>query len=282
MPKTTKVRSHPILSMAMANLDAWVHSPRTIFMLIFTILLCYLEVYKLMVQVNGNGWAMNLAETPYKFLEYGVNIYMSSILVFVMISELPRKLPYQNYMLIRSNRKKWMTAQILYSFLIVIAVLLLILLCILLFSALYTDFGSGWTDPARIASGSMQAEHALVPQYVREHFVPFTAIFYAALPLFFFWFSLAMIILLCSLLGSQQAGLIICAFALLAHFVGAYDTLFYPVKYATISGLSLEEFGPERYWYTLAGYIILNATMILTMYWRVSRTDLVFYSENKI
>lgn len=281
MHKAVEKRRHPILNMVSANLEAWFHSRRTLLMIVFAVMLCYLEVGNALSMYSQGGNILNWGEVPYKFLEYGVNILMSSILVFVMVSELPRQLPYQNYMLIRSNRRQWLTAQILYSFSIVLVVMLLLVICIQIFSLGYVDFNTGWSDSARIAADETLEYSSIVPRYVREHYIPFTAAFYAALPLFSFWFTLAMIILLCSLMGSQLIGLVICAFLLLAHFVGAYP-LPYPVNFAIVQELNPDVYGPERYRITMAVYLVLNAAMILAMYWRLSHTDLVFYAENKL
>ncbi len=281
MPNMIRRKRHPIFTMASANIDTWLHSPRTVLMIVFAVLLCLLEVRNTTTLLSQNGITLYWSEVSYKFLEYGVNILMSSILVFVMVSELPRQLPYQNYMLIRSNRRQWLTAQILYSLCIVLAIMLLLIICVQLFSIGHVDFKAGWSDTARIAKDETLEYAGAVPKYVREHFSPVTAIFYAALPLFFFWFSLALIILLCSLLGSQFVGLVICAFLLLAHFVGSYPFP-YPINFTIVQELNPDIHGPERYRITVAVYIALNAIMILAMYLRVSRTDLVFYAENKL
>jgi hypothetical protein len=281
MHKQNGIHKRPILSMAMANLESWVHSPRTILMMLFTIMLCYLEVNSTLAMYSREGFVLNWAETPYILFQNGINILMSSMLIFVMISEIPRMLPYQNYMLIRANRKRWLTSQIVYCLFMLLAITIIITICILLFSLGKTEFGSGWSDTARIAQDENMAFMTVVPKHVREHYAPLTGVFYAAAPVFLFWFSMAMIILLCSLLGSQMIGLVICAFILLANFVGSYP-LPYPINYATVSAMNPDEYGPELYRTAAAVYAGLDMTLILAMYWRISKTDLVFYSENKL
>lgn len=275
------ISKRPILSMAVANLESWVHSPRTLLMMVFTVMLCYLEANNRISLYSRAGQILNWIEIPYIFLQYGVNILMSSMLTFVMISEIPRLLPYQNNMLIRSDRKRWLTSQIMYCLLMLLAILLIIIVCTSLFSLGKVEFGGGWSDANRIAQDGMLEHMAAVPSHVRTNFTPITSIFYAALPIFLFWFSMAMITLLCSLLGSQFTGLVICAFILLAHFVGSYPFP-YPINYATVMAMNPDEFGPKLYGNAIIVYLALNAVMIAAMYWRISRIDLVFYTNNKL
>lgn len=281
MLEIKKKARHPILTMVSANLDSWIHTPRTIIMLIFTLMLCYLEVKTQVKILDRAGIVMYWYEIPYVLMSSGINISMSSILFFVMVSEMPRKLPYQNYMLIRSNRRQWLTSQIVYSISIALLVILLLVICVMIFSTGQAGAGTGWSDTARIAEGSMMEFDAVVPRYVREHFAPAFAILYAALPVFLFWFSMAMVILLCTLLGSQFIGLLVCAFALLGHFVGSYNFA-YPINYAIVQNMNPDIFGPERYQWTMGAYLIINALMILGMYVRIAKSDLVFYAENKL
>lgn len=272
---------HPIRSMAIANLDSWVHSPRTAVLLIFTVMLCYLEVGSVTKGYSQLGFTINIAEAPYIFLAYGLNIVMSSILFFVMISELPRQLPYQSYMLIRSNRRQWLTAQILYSLFIVLTVLTLLVVCILVLGIFQTGIASGWSDTARLEAGDMMQFEAIVPAHVRENMSPFNAMLFAAAPIFFFWFTMAMIILLCTLWGSQFVGLIICAFLLLGHFIGSYY-IPYPIHFATVKNMNLEVGGMGKYWCTLGVFTLLNISLIGLMYLRIYHAELVFYTENKL
>ena len=276
-------RRHPIVAMMSGNLEAWLRSPRTILLLLFVVVLCFLEVnWTLHHVLFWEGITLHWVEAPYKMLEYGVEIYMSSGLLFVMISEIPRKHSYQNNMLIRSNRRQWLTAQIMYCILMAVTVLLLLVVCVLVFSFASTEHIAGWSDSARMMDGSMLEKYGVVPQYVREHYTPGTAILYAALPIFCFWFSMIMVILLSSSLGSSFIGQLVCAFALLVPYVLNYVDIPFPTQFATVKGLNPDWNGPELYRKTICTYVVLNGAMILAIYWRLKKTDLVFCKENMI
>jgi hypothetical protein len=281
MLKAAAKKRRPIMTMLSANLDVWIHSPRTVLMLVFSVALCYMEVTKSLSVLSAEGIILNWAEAPYKMFEYGINFLMSSILVFVMISEIPRRMPYQNYMLIRTDRKRWLTSQVTYSLLLILAVLIMLILCVLIFSLSWTARGEGWSDTTRIAEGMVLESQGVVPRYVREHFIPATAALYALLPVFGFWFTMATVVLLFSFLGASYIGLLICAFALLAQFVGSYPFP-YPIRFALVQSMNPDAYGPELYWKAIAVYGTLNLVMIGAMYLRISRADLVFYAENKL
>ncbi|MEA5014252.1 MAG: hypothetical protein VB099_06800 [Candidatus Limiplasma sp.] len=281
MYKQKQCRHNPIATMINANLSSWLRSPRTIIMLIAIVLLCHIEISRSIPMLKNEDILLNWFEMPYKMLESGVNILMSSIIFFVMMSELPRQMNFQNNMLIRSSRKRWLTAQIFYSFLLIFIVLVLLIACVLIFSLGQFPMDNQWSDTARIADG-MPLDDSLmaIPTYVRERFTPLTSIVYASMPIIGFWLSMSMVILLCSLLGSQFIGVLICAFAMLAHFVGSYP-LPYPIEFAIVQNMNPDFVGPSMYWKTLGTYAVLNTILIGVMFFRIHKTDLVFYAGNK-
>ena len=130
MPEKKERFGQGILSMALANFDSWVHSPRTVLMLIFIIAICYLQMCGYKMTLNETGYTMHMGETLFYEFNFGCNMPMTTALFLIMVSELPRKIAYQQYSLIRSSRWKWMVAQILYCFMMVAAMVALILICI--------------------------------------------------------------------------------------------------------------------------------------------------------
>ena len=130
MPEKKERFGQGILSMALANFDSWVHSPRTVLMLLFIIAICYLQMCGYKMTLNETGYTMHMGETLFYEFNFGCNMPMTTALFLIMVSELPRKIAYQQYSLIRSSRWKWMVAQILYCFMMVAAMVALILICI--------------------------------------------------------------------------------------------------------------------------------------------------------
>lgn len=142
-----------VLSMALANFDSWLRSPRTILMLLFIAAICYLQMCGYEMKLNETGYTMHLGETLFYEFKFGCNMPMTTVLFLIMVSELPRRIAYQQYSLIRSSRCRWMAAQLLYCLMMVVAMIALIALFIALMALPLVTPGSGWSDAARIASG---------------------------------------------------------------------------------------------------------------------------------
>lgn len=273
-----KRRKHPIITMAASNFDAWVRSPRTVIMLFAIVALAYLEVKTNLETLTNQGFVLNWSETPYFFLSYGINSYMSSIIVLVMVSEIPRRIAFQNYLMVRSDRKQWIAAQLLFCLWLVAFVMLALVVLVTLFSLGRVTHAADWSDTERIAQGLVVETRTAIPQYIREGFTRFTAALYAALPLFCFWFTFTAIILTTSVFGVPILGLLICAFTLLAYFVFIFvDTRYFPIDFATVSTLS-----PSMYWQAILGYLALNAALVCAIFARVTRADLAIYADNKM
>ena len=165
MPEKKERFGQGILSMALANFDSWVHSPRTVLMLLFIIAICYLQMCGYKMTLNETGYTMHMGETLFYEFNFGCNMPMTTALFLIMVSELPRKIAYQQYSLIRSSRWKWMVAQILYCFMMVAAMVALILICIAIQALQVVTPGTGWSDIIRIAEKAIEPEEALVAQY---------------------------------------------------------------------------------------------------------------------
>lgn len=176
MPEKKERFGQGILSMALANFDSWVHSPRTVLMLLFIIAICYLQMCGYKMTLNETGYTMHMGETLFYEFNFGCNMPMTTALFLIMVSELPRKIAYQQYSLIRSSRWKWMVAQILYCFMMVAAMVALILICIAIQALQVVTPGRGWSDIIRIAEKAIEPEEALVAQYILNQFTPFTAL----------------------------------------------------------------------------------------------------------
>ena len=269
------------LTVANANYASWICTSRTVLLLIFVLILGFLEVMGTREMLALREWQIGAVETIYHHLAYGCNILMSSVMFFVMISELPQRISFQNYAFIRSSRMQWLVGQIVYCIEMVCTMIMLLALCSFFFSLGSIDFSWGWSDKARVAEG-MPENFALAHAAVRNAMPPLQAIFYAALPLFFFWFSMAMVILACSLSGAPAVGLLICAVALLSSVIVntlafASEPTWLPLRYATLR--SILDIGLP-YGSIIAGYTLLNGAIILFMFLRIRKADMTFHIES--
>ena len=286
MPEKKERFGQGILSMALANFDSWVHSPRTVLMLLFIIAICYLQMCGYKMTLNETGYTMHMGETLFYEFNFGCNMPMTTALFLIMVSELPRKIAYQQYSLIRSSRWKWMVAQILYCFMMVAAMVALILICIAIQALQVVTPGTGWSDIIRIAEKAIEPEEALVAQYILNQFTPFTALLLAILPMFCFWFTMVLVILMFGVWGASVVGVMVYAFIMVAHVIIYFEYFPFPMSmpmhFSTLrdivsgleDGMQLQEVAR-----VMGGYAALIAGIIAVMLVNVKKVDMSFSNE---
>ena len=107
-------------AMIQGNLDAFWRTPRTLLMMVFIVCCCFLTVRGYATGLARKNYTMNMEESIAWFLMTGFNSFnLTSVTFLIMVSELPRRIPFQQYTLIRSTRVRWIVAQMLYCLLLV-------------------------------------------------------------------------------------------------------------------------------------------------------------------
>lgn len=205
MAKSLRRRS--VFKMAQSNLDAWVNSPRVLLMAACMVLYCTMQGI-----VDQQGfWAAGIdlpLSLPEKlFVKLYNSFYsMGSLLFLVMVSEVPRRIRFQHLMLIRSFRRQWISSQCLYCAMMVLIAILLLSITYTLVVLPDSSLSNTFTDNEYIASGYYEQEESFIPAYIRSHFTPWSACLVSAIPMFFFWYTMVLVILLCSMLGHPLLG----------------------------------------------------------------------------
>lgn len=138
----SKEKPLAIRSILSACLSSWAHSPRTLVLLIFIIMLGISEADIAITNFTNQQLQLSSGDVLYYHLAKGFNTIMSSAMFLIMADELPRKISFQNYLLIRTNRVKWLFAQIFMCF--ILALLMLMLCCVTVFLASLTHVSSDW------------------------------------------------------------------------------------------------------------------------------------------
>lgn len=142
-----KSTSHAVATMARANLESWMGSPRTILMALFIFAICYIESGDYGLAFASFGHMPHWDELLFYAFVYGCNMRTTSVLFLITISEIPRRMAYQHQHLIRAGRTAWVKAQLLYCLWAVLFMQLLMALSMSLFLIPYTAPGWGWTEP---------------------------------------------------------------------------------------------------------------------------------------
>lgn len=292
MGKKRKSCLDALFSMIWANFDAWLRSPRTVLMLIFVVGICYLEAQsygRTLTSFHAAHWG----ELFHFCFSKGCNITVTSVLFLITISELPRRMNYQYQHLIRTGRTLWLNAQLCYCFGAVL--FFQIALCILvgLFLIPFASPGSGWTEPQLVAQGMLAQHECILSLSVASMFSPAAANLLAQLPMIAFRMTMTGLILLLSLYGRGEWGVIAYVFILMADriiLVEAFRDILLPT-YFSYWGTCVAVF-QRRQWLTglneagvlvivLACYAIIMLLLYLWMRWRVKRCDLMFDNGEK-
>ena len=276
-----------VWAMVKANLDSWIRSHRTVFMVLFILATCYLLMNHYGLVIAEGGYALHYDEALFYQLYQGCRMPITSIFFLIMVSEIPRQICFQNYALIRGSRNRWLLAQILYCVGMVFFMFLLVLISTSLFLIPYASAGSGWSETALIENYTITEDYALIPAYIRDHFTPWAASLVAVLPMLMFWGTMTLVILFFALWGSPTTGLILYVFLIMANVTILYEAipgLKLPIHYSTLAGILWQFQGEEKAGYqkVMAVHGIVDLLLITGMVWRVRHVDLVFYADHRL
>ena len=277
---------HAVTQMALSNLDAWVNSPRVLSMIVCMVVYCVMQgvVDQAGFWVAGIELQLTLPEKLFVKL-YNSFYNMGSLLFLVMVSEIPRRIPFQHMMLIRSTRRKWITSQCLYCALMVI--LTILLLCMTYMLVVFPDspLGNTFTDNEFIAAGYYEQEDSFIPAYIRSQFTPWSACLISAVPMFFFWYTMVLVILLCSMMGHPMLapslyGLILLApTTLLTECLPSWLVL--PTDFSSLGAIVAKCVGGElsHFAAVLTGYLAVDTGLIFILYRIALHTDFAFFDQ---
>lgn len=271
-----------LFALLRGQISDWIHSPRTIVMGIIIILLTYLYATGYKAMLNDLDIASYIGEAFYIYISSGFgNITLTSAMFLIMVSEIPRRTAFQNCMLIRTSRNKWLWSQILFCFVVVNLMLLLMTLFCIVLTLPCIKPGKGWSDLDRIAADPNAAfEMQLVPEFIRV-IQPWQASFLAAAILFAFWFVMLLLILMFSLAGKPNYGLILYVFFLVLHVTVLWERIpgfRSPANYSTLSAVAAlyPDQELQKIPIVLCVYMGIVLFMISLMHFQVRTMDLCF------
>jgi len=279
-------REHAVTQMALSNLIAWINSPRVLSMIVCMVVYGIMQGVVDQAGFGVEGIALPLTLPEKLFVKLYNSFYlMGSLLFLVMVSEIPRRIPFQYMMLIRSTRRKWIVSQCLYcAFMVVLTILLLSMTYML---AVFPDspLGNTFTDDAFIEAGYYEQEESFIPAYIRSRFTPWSACLIAAVPMFFFWYTMVLVILLCSMMGHPMLapslyGLILFApITLLTECLPSWLVL--PTDFNSLGAIVSECVGGElsRLGAVLIGYLAVDTGLIFILDRMALHTDFAFFDQ---
>ena len=188
-------------------------------------------------------------------------------------------------MLIRSNRRKWIISQCLYCAFMVLLTILLLSMTYMLVVFPDSPLGNTFTDNEFIAAGYYEQEESFIPAYIRSQFTPWSACLISAIPMFFFWYTIVLVILLCSMMGHPMLAPSLYGFILLAPTTLLTECLpswlVLPTDFNSLGAIVSKCVGGElsHLGAVLIGYLAVDIGLIIILYRIALHTDFSFFDQ---
>lgn len=264
------------------HFSLWAHSLRTVLMLIFALMMNYMLTRSEGARIMKMAYQVHMGEMVFSYLHQGFNMLMASFAFFVMMSEIPKHVPYQKYSSFRMTRRRWLASLVVFCMLIVLLYLALMTISSALFSLPYASSGSGWSDLKRLAADPDYIyEVSYIPGYVVSSLSPLTASVMAGTILFMFWTAMAFIILLSSLYRAPNVGIVICVATItgsIVILVESFPGLKLLDSFSTMARIASKFHEHELLAVGLAivGWLLFNGLLVVLMDRRVQRMEIEF------
>lgn len=275
--------------LAWINLDMWMHSPRTIVMALFVLSECIMLMRGLaqMSVTYFEGAKLRLVEMLVYRMAEGCNLPVMSVLLLVTVHEIPRRISFQSYALLRSDKGKWLASQVLYCLMMVMCMLAAVTAFMAVCAIPSMDGIAGWSDLQRIEAGEAGWGNTVIDSFLIQTFSPGQALLFCAAPLGLFWLTMMLVILLFGLLGFPVFGTVIYYVMLVAHMLfmaTQMEWIRFPSAFATFKSIVSGHEGEEMAAMLRAfgGYAAAIALLLLLMRFIVSRVDFDFDTQNRV
>ena len=140
----------------------------------------------------------------------GTAVLLSSLLLLLLFSDLPKMTPVTPYQLIRTTKKKWLLGQFIYIILVtaLYTVLMLLFTSVLCMKDSYP--GNLWSETAAMLGYSELGKNLQVPSTVRvmESISPYGCMLQVFLLLFCYSLTLGFVILVGNLYKGKTKGMV--------------------------------------------------------------------------
>lgn len=201
---------HRILSATAYNFRRWQKNLRVLFTFLFAIILCFLLSGKVTRFAAACGTPLQITEAFIWTFDDGKAVMLASMLLMLMLGDMPFLEADAPYFLARMNRREWLAGQVVY----IIACALIYCTAVLVITSILcmrTSFiGNKWSPTAAMLGYTSAGEKIAVPSFIRtmETTAPYecTAVIYALIGAY--TLSLVMLMLYASIRFSKAAGIV--------------------------------------------------------------------------
>ena len=192
------------------NFFGFFRNPKVIFTLFLEFVLSFLLTGRIMVVMDNYNTPVQAIEPFLWTFGDGTAVLLSSMLLLLLFSDLPKMTPVTPYQLIRTTKKKWLLRQFVYITFVTILYTCFMLLFTSVLCMKDSYPGNLWSDTAAMLGYSDLGKNLQVPSTVRvmESISPYGCMLQVFLLLFCYSLTLSFVILVGNLSKGKTKGMI--------------------------------------------------------------------------
>ncbi len=204
------MKIHQIISILKYNFKGWKKNPRIITSFLLAFILCFLLSDKAVSLAQTHDSPMQVVEAFIWTFGDSNSILLSSMLLLLLFIDMPFISSATPFYLVRTNRKTWVTGQILYIFLVTLIYLAFILLSTSLICMRQSFVGNMWSQTAAFLAYSGTSQEAFLPAFVTtlEMTRPYQCMTSIFILMFLYALLMAQIMLFFNLIKGKMAGIV--------------------------------------------------------------------------
>lgn len=262
------------MNLIVVNMDQWLRTPRTIVMLAAALVICFVEVSKINRVFMAYNYSLNTSESVFVLAYEGFNILLCCMFFFITINEMPRRIGFQYYMQLRTNKIKWLNSQVYYSLSTVLAYVCFLVAAAFVMSLCFVPWGMQWEAMKDITKADM---FSWISSDLIGAFSPFQAIAFSMLPIVLLLITISLFLLLMNLMGAGRIGVLLISFCIFAEYISVQNSLPFSItQYSSLYSLSVEGNLRSVFAKMSAIYVMLDIVLYILMRRTVSCVDFDF------
>lgn len=193
------------------NFMGFFKSSKVIFCFLLGFVLCFLLSNRVMAVIDTYGTPVQATEPFLWTFGDTTAILLSSMLLLLLLSDLPKMSPVSPYQLIRITKRQWLTGQFFYVILVTGLYVGFMMISTILLCMKMSYIGNVWSETAAMLAYSKAGEELSVPSTVKvmESVLPYGCTFQVLLLLFFYAMTLGFVILMGNLALKKNGGMIL-------------------------------------------------------------------------
>lgn len=200
-----------VLSVIRYNFMGFFKSSKVVFSFLLGFVLCFLLTGRVMVVIEAYETPVQAAEPFLWTFGDTTAILLSSLLLLLIFSDLPKMSPASPYQLIRITKRRWLAGQFVYVILATAVYTGAMMVFTILLCMKNSYIGNLWSETAAMLGYSSLGEQMQVPSTVKvmESILPYGCMGQVLLLLFFYALTLSFIILAGNLMLGKNGGMIL-------------------------------------------------------------------------